>query len=201
MRYKWGWILGTSGIFAMCLLVIHSAVTGLIVAVDTDQLANVLVGYIACLVIGGLATLGLVAIGRKFTPQIITERPQRREVITLAPVAPITPFVFPKTSFVRNIIDSSAPTHPKDTFEFRVSANGVLEAKTIPAHYIRRFFECATPRRGEWRGNVVTYGELLKIAKNQGWVCDRTDGENGVKWSFGWESSQKRLGRLAEYLG
>lgn len=201
MRNKWGWILGTSGVFVMCLLVIHSAVTGLIVAVDTDQLANVLVGYIACLVIGSLATLGLVTIGRKFSPQTVTERPQRREVIALAPLAPSTPFRFPKTAFVRNIIDSSAPTHPKDTFEFRVSSNGVLEAKTIPAHYVRRFFECATPRRGEWRGNVVTYSELLKIARNQGWVCERTDGENGVKWSYGWEDPQKRIGRLSEYLG
>lgn len=201
MSQKLGSVLLLGSLCVGAVLVIHSAVTGLIVAVDTDQLANVLVGYIACLAIGSLATLGLVTIGRRFAPQNVTERPQRREVIALAPMTPPTSFALPKTSFVRNIIDSTAPTHPRDTFEFRVSSNGVLEAKTIPAHYVRRFFECATPKRGEWRGNVVTYGELLKIAKNQGWVCDRTDGENGVKWSFGWEDPQKRITRLSEYLG
>lgn len=201
MRHRLGWILSIGSIFVMCLLVIHSAVTGLIVAVDTDQLANVLVGYIACLVIGSLATLGLVGIGRKFGPHNVTERPQRREVISLAPLAPVTVPMPSKTAFVRNTIDSTALAQPKNAFEFRVSSNGVLEAKTIPAHYVRRFFECATPRRGEWRGNVVTYSELLKIARNQGWVCDRTDGENGVKWSFGWEDPQKRIARLSEYLG
>ena len=60
MTHKMGWALIFGGVFVLAIFVIHSAITGLIVAVDTDQLANVLVGYIACLVLGSLVTIGLI---------------------------------------------------------------------------------------------------------------------------------------------
>ena len=89
MTHKMGWALAFGGIFVLAVFVIHSAITGLIVAVDTDQLANVLVGYIACFVIGILSAIGLIILGRKFSPQIVTERPQRRDTIMLAGLAPM----------------------------------------------------------------------------------------------------------------
>ena len=190
-----------AGVFVLALLVIHSAITGLIVAVDTNQLANVLVGYVACLIIGGLTTIGLITLGRKFTPQTITEHPQRRDTIMLAGLVPRTTTETPQNTFVRNIINTMAPTPPKNTLEFRVSAGGALETKTIPTHYVKRFLACPTPKRGEWRGNVNTYSDLLKIAKHHGWICDRSDGENGVEWTYGWTDPQKRLERLRENLG
>ena len=64
MSHKMGWALTFGGVFVLAIFVIHSAITGLIVAVDTDQLANVLVGYIACLVLGSLATIGLITLGQ-----------------------------------------------------------------------------------------------------------------------------------------
>ena len=201
MTHKMGWALIFGGVFVLAIFVIHSAITGLIVAVDTDQLANVLVGYIACLVLGSLVTIGLITLGRKFSPQIVTERPQRRDTIMLASVAPQTVTEPPQNKFVRNFVDAMTPPAQKNTLEFRVSAGGVLETKTIPAHYVKRFLECSTPKRAEWRGSVGTYGDLLRIAKHHGWVCNRTDGENGVVWGFGWHNPQRRLERLETILG
>ena len=160
-----------------------------------------LVGYIACIVIGSVATIGLITLGRKFTPQIVTERPQRRDTIMLSGVVPHTTTAPPQNAFVRNIIDTLAPTPPRHTLEFRVSAGGILETKTIPAHYIKRFLTCPTPKRSEWRGNVNTYSDILRIARHHGWVCDRSDGENGVEWTFGWTNPQRRLERIKENLG
>jgi len=203
--YSFGWLLMSAAGFILLLFMLHSSITGLIVAVDSNQLANVLVGYIACLLIGSIVTIGLIALGRKFAPQIATGSPPRREVISLATLPPANTLpsstAFPKTTFVRNIIEPMAPTHAKDSFEFRVSVNGLLEAKTIPIHYIRRFFACPTPRRAEWKGNVNTYSDLLHIAKHYGWVCERSDGENGVQWNSGWTDPQKRIERLQATLG
>lgn len=197
-HYRLGWVFISAGSLTLLLFTLHSAIVGLIVAVDSNQLATVLVGYVACLLIGGVVTLSLIALGRKFSPQIITATPPRREFLTLANATSASP----QNAFVRNVIDPMQAPPKRNTLEFRVSnSDGILEAKTIPRHYVERFLSCPTPKRGEWKGSVTTYSDLLRIAKSYGWVTDRTDGENGVTWSWEWKDPIKRINRLEAHLG
>lgn len=212
MSQKLGWSLILGSLCVGAVLVVHSAITGLITAVDTDQLANVLVGYISCFVIGCLITLGLTKFGVNIRGQTIGESkplPPRKLFLTpnsrpttssnelAMPVAAEVSHT-PRTILIDGVASFLDDRHPKaatviEWTEVDTKTNRSVY-KSVDLQTLRRFARLHTPSRSEWSGKATTYSLCLAFFRHYGWV-------QSVGQRVEWVEHYKRLPRRLAYLG